>query len=259
MDLATILGLVVAFGALLVSVMMEGGKLSGFVNLPAFILVLGGSIGVTLIGLFTRHFMSLPIVLKQAFFGQNIDPVQVIKTLTEFSRKARREGILALEGDVKNLRIPFVKRGMQLVIDGTAPELVQEILETELASMQARHKIGIGIFENLGGFAPTLGILGTVMGLVNMLANLSEPGEMGHAIASAFLATLYGVGSANLIFLPIGNKLKARSADEARAYELAVEGILAVQNGDNPHVVVSKMQSYLPPSVKMKAAAKETA
>lgn len=257
MDLGTLLGLLIAFGALLVSVMMEGGSLRGFVNVPAAVLVLGGSVGATMIGFFVKHLTSSPAVLKQAFFGKHVDPLQVIDTLMTFSRKARREGILALESELKNVKIPFLRRGMQLVVDGTSPELVRDILDTELASMQSRHRVGISMFETLGGFAPTLGILGTVMGLIYMLASLAEPGDMGHAIASAFLATLYGVGSANLIFLPIANKLKAKSAEEARAYELAMQGILSVQSGDNPFVVASKMHSFLSPRARQKAQAKE--
>lgn len=256
MDLATIIGLLLAFGAIFLSVTLEKGALSGFVNAPAFVLVMFGTLGATTICFPLKDLLKLPIVMKQAFFTKQIEPAEMMKNLLEFSRKARREGILALEDEVRKSHIPFLQRGMSLVIDGASPELVREILETELASMQARHRIGIGIFDTLGGFAPTLGILGTVMGLVNMLANLSEPGEMGHAIASAFIATLYGVGSANLIFLPIGNKLKARSHEETHAYELALEGILALQNGDSPRLVASKMQSFLSPQLREHAVQK---
>jgi len=256
MDLATILGLIMAFGALLLAVVLGGGDLKGFANISAAVIVLGGTLGATAIGFSLKEMLRLPVVTRQAFFGKPIDPQEVLQAITEFSRKARREGILALEEDVRQVPIPFVRRGMSLVIDGTSAELVREILETELASMQARHRGGISIFETLGGFAPTLGILGTVMGLVNMLANLSEPGEMGHAIAAAFIATLYGVGTANLIFLPIGNKLKAKSQAETSAYELAMEGILAIQSGDSPRVVASKMQSFLSPRSREQATQK---
>lgn len=253
MDLATILGLIIAFGALIVAVNIEGGQLIGFANLSAAFIVLGGTFGVTAVAHSTKQILRTPIVLKNAFFTKPIDAKELMSRLVEFSRKARREGILALEEDVRGVNIPFIQRGMSLVIDGTSPEMVQEILDAELASMQARHQEGISVFEAMGGFAPTLGILGTVMGLVNMLANLSEPDEMGHAIAAAFIATLYGVGTANLIFLPIANKLKARSQEETHSYELAMEGILAIQNGDGPRVVASKMQAYVAPKDKESA------
>jgi chemotaxis protein MotA len=256
MDLATVLGLIAAVVALLGSVLIEGGSLGGFINIPAALLVYVGTAGATIMGMPIQQIKAMPVVLKQAFFTKPVDSVEVMQCLVEFSRKARREGILALEDDIKKLPIPFIQRGMQLVIDGTDPELVAEILEIELASMQARHRTGINVFETMGGFAPTLGIIGTVMGLVNMLANLDEPGEMGGAIASAFIATLYGVSSANLIFLPIANKLKARSAEETRVYELAIGGILALQSGDSPRVVASKMQSFLAPATREMASIK---
>ena len=256
MDLATVFGLIVAFAAIFLSITLEGGKMSGFVNLSAFIIVMGGTLGATAMGLSLKQITISPAVLKQAFFSKPIDSLEVMNILIAFSRRARREGILALEDDIRNVKIPFVQRGIQLVIDGTSPELVREIMETELDSMQARHRAGISVFDGLGGFAPTLGILGTVMGLVNMLANLNEPGEMGGAIAAAFIATLYGVGSANLVFLPIANKLKARSTEETSAYELALEGILSLQSGDNPLVVASKMQSFLSPNMRDKSKQK---
>lgn len=247
MDLATVFGLILALVAILASVLMEGGELSGFVNFPAAVLVLGGTLGATAICFPLKDLLKVPEVLKQAFFAKQLEPTEVMKIITDFSRKARKEGILALEEDVKRLPIPFLQRGMSMVIDGTSPEMVREIMENELVSMQGRHRIGIGFFDTMGGFAPTLGILGTVMGLVNMLSNLDKPDEMGGAIASAFIATLYGVGTANLIFLPVANKLKARSHEESHTYELAMEGILTLQNGDGPRVVASKMQSFLSP------------
>jgi chemotaxis protein MotA len=250
MDVPTILGMVLAFAALLIAIVMEGGSIGGFINISAAIIVLGGTAGATTIGLSFKEIKIAPQVMKQAFFGKPIDSLEVAGILIEFSRKARREGILALEDDVRKVPIPFIRRGMSLVIDGTSADLVREVLETELDSMQARHRTGISIFDTMGGFAPTLGILGTVMGLVNMLANLDEPGEMGHAIAAAFIATLYGVGVANLVFLPIANKLKAKSAEETHAYEMAIEGILALQSGDSPRVVTSKMQSFISPKHK---------
>jgi len=250
MDIATILGIVLAFGAILVSVLIEGGGLGQFVNMPAIIIVIGGTLGATILSYPLKQILGLPGVMKHAFMFKESDAVAVMRQIVEYARKARREGILALEQDAHNTDNQFLRLGIQLVVDGTPAELVREILETEISSMRKRHGVGESIFSTLGGFAPTLGILGTVMGLVNMLARLNEPGEMGHAIAAAFCATLYGVGIANLVFLPIGNKLKMRSHHEAALYELIIEGVLALQEGDNPRVVQSKMEAFLPPKDK---------
>jgi chemotaxis protein MotA len=254
MDIATLIGLTLAFGALLVSVFIEGGGLAGFVNVPAIIIVIGGTLGATVLSYPMKQIIGLPAVMKHAFMFKELDAVQVMRQIVEYARKARREGILALEQEARNTDSQFLRLGIQLVVDGTPAELVREILETEVHSMRKRHSVGESIFSTMGGFAPTLGILGTVMGLVNMLARLSEPGEMGHAIAAAFCATLYGVGIANLVFLPIGNKLKLRSHHEAALYELIIEGVLALQEGDNPRVVQSKMEAFLPAKEKAQLA-----
>jgi len=217
MDRTTLLGLIVAFGAIGLSVMLEGGRAESFVNVPAGILVLGGTIGATVVGLPWRQVADVPRVMKQAFLGRQVDSLEVMELMTEFIRRARRDGILALDADVENLDNEFLRTGLQLVIDGTSQELLREMLETEVRAMRARHSMGQNIFGTLGGFAPTLGIIGTVMGLVYMLANLERPEEMGHSIASAFIATLYGVSAANLVFLPIANKLKAKSEEDLDA------------------------------------------
>jgi len=252
MDLTTLLGLVLGWGALGLAVKMEGGHLGGFVNPPAFILVIGGTIGATLIGLPWRHATSIPIVLLRAFLGKRVDSLEVMELLTDFIRRARRDGVLALDAEVQKLSNEFLRTGLQLVIDGTAQELLRDILATELRAMRARHSMGQSIFNTLGGFAPTLGIIGTVMGLVNMLGSLERPEEMGRNIAGAFIATLYGVSVANLVFLPIANKLKANSEEEQAAYRLAVEGILSLQSGESPRLAAARMRPFLPPRAKQR-------
>ena len=250
MDLTTVLGLAVAWGAVLVSILLEGGHLGAFFNVPAALIVFGGTIGATIIGLPWRHAKAIPQVLMRAFFGRPVDSLQMMNLLTDIIRRARRDGILALEGEIKNVSNEFLGAGLQLVIDGTSQDLLRDILDTELRAMKNRHSTGQEIFTNLGGFAPTLGIIGTVMGLVHMLGKLDEPGDMGHSIASAFVATLYGVSSANLIFLPIANKLKANSQEELAAYQLAVQGILCLQAGESPRVAAARMRSFLSPRAK---------
>jgi chemotaxis protein MotA len=193
---------------------------------------------------------ALPAVMRQAILGKPLDVVAMMKAIVGYATRARKEGLLVLEEEARQVNNEFLRLGLQLVVDGTPSELAREIMETEVEAMQARHRAGESIFSTMGGFAPTLGILGTVMGLVSMLASLSEPDKMGGAIANAFIATLYGVGLANLVFLPIGNKLKCRSQQEVTSYQLAIEGMLAIQAGENPRAVAARMRSFLSPKEK---------
>lgn len=250
MDLATIIGLLVAWGAVVTALLMEGGHLDDLVNPAALLIVAGGTFGATAVAFSWKHLSAIPEVVKNAFFCREPDLTQIIKILVEFARKARRAGILTLEEDCQKVDNKYLQTGIRLVIDGTPSEMVREILETEIVSLQERHKVGQNIFNTMGGFSPTLGIIGTVMGLIHMLASLNQPGKMGPAIASAFIATLYGVAFANLVFLPIATKLKAKTAEEIIAYDMIIEGILSIQAGDNPRMVESKMMAYLPPKVR---------
>ena len=250
MDFATLAGLILAWGALAVALMIEGGHFGDLVNASAFVIVIGGTAGATVISLPTSQVRNVYTIAKQAFFAPKEDVVAIISTVVQFGRLARREGILALEADTEKLDNRFLRRGLQLVIDGTPSELIREILETEIAAMEERHKAGQGIFSMMGGYAPTLGIIGTVLGLVHMLASLSEPGKMGSGIAAAFIATLYGVSTANLIFLPISGKLKVRTEEEAAVYQMVIEGILAIQAGESPRMIEMKMTAFLPPTIR---------
>ncbi len=248
MDLTTILGLVIGIGALLLSVILEGGHISSLFSIPAFVMIAGGTIGATAIGFTVEELKSVPALLRIAFKEEHHDVASLIRTLVSFAEKARREGLLALEEDLNAIEDKFLKKGMQLVIDGTDAELVRSIMETELAFIQERHHKGASIFDAAGGYAPTMGIIGTVMGLVHVLGNLSDTESLGPAIATAFLATLYGIFSANIFFLPLAGKLKNRSAHQVLVYEVTLEGILSVQAGDNPRIVEEKLEAFLAPT-----------
>ncbi|MDH4179118.1 MAG: flagellar motor protein [Armatimonadota bacterium] len=250
MDLTTLVGLLIAWGAVLCSILLEGGHLGAFWNLPAALIVIGGTIGATAIGLPMRQAMGAAQVLMRAFLGRPVNGVDVIELLSDLIRRARRDGVLGLESEIRNIDNEFLRSGLQLVIDGTSQDLLRDILKAEIEAMRARHEMGQAVFTAAGGFAPTLGIIGTVMGLIHMLGKLDKPEEMGHSIAAAFVATLYGVAIANLILLPIANKLKANSEEELTAYELAVEGILALQAGESPRVANTRMRSFLSPQAK---------
>lgn len=252
MDIATLLGLFLGWGALIVCLYMEGGGLGQMVNLPAFILVVVGTIGATMVGYDFNTIKCIPKILKNAMTTRLPDPNQLVDTVVGMARIARNKGILALDDMSEDLDNKFLRRGIQLVVDGTSSVLIREVLETEIDALHDRHKVGESFFTALGGFSPTLGIIGTVLGLINMLSKLNEPSKMGHAIAGAFIATLYGVAFANLFYLPISAKLKTRTAHEVLIQEMVLEGILSIQCGENPRSVEDRMVSFLSPEMKLK-------
>ncbi len=248
MKAATAIGIAVAAIGILLSGIMGGVAPTAFIDIPAFLIVLGGTAGVTLASVGMDGFKKIPKLYKLAFGPPELDVKGRVAQLVSFAEQARREGLLALDSQTAEIEDDFTRKGMQLVVDGSDPELVAEVLEAEIDGMTARHHEGAMPFEKAGGFAPTMGIIGTVMGLVHVLSNLSAPSTLGPAISSAFIATLMGVGSANVVYLPVANRLKALSKQEAELRNLTLEGILAVQAGDNPRVVAEKLGSFVPPA-----------
>jgi chemotaxis protein MotA len=248
MKAATAIGIGVAFGSLLLSSLMDGSNPATFLNIPALIIILGGTFGVTLASCGMAPMKAVPGLYKLVFSAQPPELRERIDLLVSLADQARREGLLALDAQLSEVEDPFTRKALQLVVDGTDPELVHAILEAEIDGMAARHEAGAAPFEKAGGFAPTMGIIGTVLGLVHVLENLAAPSTLGPSISSAFLATLMGVGSANVIFLPVANRLKAISAEEVELRMMTLEGILSLQSGDNPRLVADKLMSYLPPA-----------
>src|SRR5690348_4668984 len=247
MKAITAIGIACAFGALFVSAILEGTNPVAFLNIPALILITGGTAGATMASTNFRAFMTAPKAAIMSFKGSSIDSASSIGLMVELSEKARRNGLLALEEDVAKIDDAYTRKGLQLVVDGTDSDLVAAILEAEVDGLAARHQLVAGLFATAGGFAPTVGIIGTVMGLIHVLENLAAPSTLGPAISGAFIATLYGVGSANVVFLPTANKLKSMSAEEAELRSMTLEGILSIQAGDNPRVVADKLMSFIPP------------
>jgi len=246
MDIATISGLVLALTVIVVALIMDGGSPAElFAHPSAIILIFGGSLGATIITSPLHLILILPKVIMQAFTTNHFDAKGTIELLTKLADKARREGLLALEDDSKKITDKFLQKGISMVVDGIDPEQVSAILETTVDQMRTRHKHGIGFFTAAGAFAPTFGIIGTVMGLISVLKQLDNPSALGEAIAAAFLATLWGLLSANLIYLPLAGKLKAKSEEEARNRYMQLEGILAIQAGENPRVVRDKLSAFL--------------
>lgn len=261
MDLGTIVGLALAVGAILISAVLEashGGHLSfealgRLLNLPAALIVFGGTLGATMTCFRLRDFLNLGKFIGIATKENKLDMYELINEMVRYAEAARKEGLLKLEELVATVKNDFLKKGIQLIVDGTDPSLVREILEIETSYMEERHKIGILMFQQAGGFAPTMGIIGTVMGLVNVLANLSDTASLGPAISTAFIATFYGVFSANVFWLPIAQKLKVSSQEEAAARQIMIEGILSIQAGEHPRVIGEKLMSFLPPTKRVSA------
>lgn len=251
MDFATVGGIVLAFSGLVIGILIEGAALGSFFGVSALIIIFFGTIGATMVGFSMKQMAEIPKIVKHAFIQKTFDAAGVIATLVSFAEKARREGLLVLEDDAGKLDDKFLQKGIQLVVDGTDMELVRNIMNTELSFLETRHKVGENIFMTFGGFAPTLGIIGTVMGLVFVLGRgVENPEEAVHGIATAFLATLYGICSANMIFIPIANKLKLKSQEEVLLREIMIEGILSIQAGDNPRIVEEKLKAFLPPAAR---------
>ena len=248
MDPGTIIGIGLAVGSLLLSMILEGGNPAGFIVPPAWVLILGSTLGVTMASTGLKSVLKIPGLWIKALTGTVPDRSEAIRTLVRMAERARREGLLALEEEAANVTDPFLAKGVRLVVDGTDPELVKDILDLEVEAMAGRHFENATIFTHASGFAPTMGVLGTCMGLVHVLENLSDPGSLGPLIAGAFIATLLGVGSANVFYLPAANKLKELSTHEADARTMMVEGILSIQAGDNPRIVEEKLKTFLTPA-----------
>lgn len=247
MDLATIGGLVLGVGAILAAYTLEGGHIGAIAQAPPMIIVIGGTIGAATISTSFRTIRNIPQLLRIAFFGKSPDHMTTIGRIGALADKARREGVLGLEADLRQIHEPFFKKAVQLVIDGTEATVIRQILETEVNYIAERHRAGIGLFKALGGFSPTLGIIGTVLGLIHTLSNTQDASRMAVAIAGAFIATLWGIGMANLCYLPIGDKLRLRHEEEAANLELIIEGVIAIQSGDNPRIIRTRLLSFIDP------------
>ena len=246
MDIATVLGIVAGIVNILVGILL-GGSLMLFINVQSIVITVVGSMVSVVINYKLQDVLGLSNVLMKAVIVRQEDPSEVIALLVKFAERARREGILALEKQMEEVEDEFLRNGIQLAVDGTEPELLKDIMETELAYIESRHKKGRGIFEQWGYFAPAWGMIGTLIGLINMLANLDNPDALGPGMAVALITTLYGSVLANFLLLPIAGKLKEYSGEELLIKEMMIQGILSIQSGDNPRIVEQKLNSFIAP------------
>jgi chemotaxis protein MotA len=247
MDFATVIGLLIAVGAISGAFTLEGGSMSAIFLTAPMLIVIGGTLGATIVTTSMETVRQVPGYLRRALSSHNTRFTDTIEHITRLAEKARREGILGLEKDLIEVNDPFFKKALQLVVDGTEIQALHDILEIEMVYAGERHKRGITFFRKAGGFAPTMGILGTVLGLVHTLSNTGDASRMAAAIAAAFIATLWGVGLANLFFLPLADKLKMRHDEEMAHLELITEGALAIQGGENPRNIRRRLLSFIAP------------
>jgi chemotaxis protein MotA len=255
-DPATLIGFVVSLVALLVFMVMEGSDPMSLLFLPAIVLVIVATFGAAMSSQTMDDLKKLPAWFKMAVMPAKVPPAtDQIQTLVSLAEKARKEGLLALEAQVKAIEDPFLKRGLQMGIDGTDPEELRAVLESEIAAKKAEDKVAAKFMNNMGGYAPTIGILGCIVGLMNVMGNLSNPEALGPMVSAAFIATLWGVMAANFWFLPMGAKITRVSELQAAQMEMLVEGIAEIQAGTSPRTVRQKLTSLVPPSEQQREAA----
>jgi chemotaxis protein MotA len=247
MDVASIIGMCIGFGLVLWAL---GANIMAFVDFPSVMIVFGGTIGATLLHYPLGEVLRVMRVVKKAFLHKEESAAEIIRTLVRFAETARKEGILALEQHALSLEDEFLKNGIILAVDGTDPEYIREIMTTEVDNIAERHKNGAAIMEAMGTYAPAFGMIGTLIGLIIMLRNMNDPSSIGSGMAVALVTTFYGAVLANLVFMPIAGKLKLRSAHELLLKDLCIQGIMAIQSGDNPRVVENKLKAFLDPSMR---------
>jgi chemotaxis protein MotA len=255
MKASTPIGIVVCIVGILAGATIEGTPLGGLLNIPAILVIFGGIAGVSIATSGMEVMKLMPTLYKKAMTPEFPDHAQTVRELVGFAEKARKEGLLALEAQVKAIDDPFLKRGLQMGIDGTDPEELRAVLEGEISAKKAEDKVAAKFFTAMGGYAPTVGIIGTVVGLIHVLENLSDPASLGPLIAGAFVATLWGVLSANIFWLPMGAKITRISELQAAQMELLVEGITEIQAGTSPRAVRQKLTALVPPSEVAREAA----
>jgi chemotaxis protein MotA len=250
MDIATLLGIIVGGGLVILSVLMSEGVagFKPFLNYEAFLIVMGGTFCSLLVNYPIGQVFGLFKVLKKVMTSSGEDTSEIVTTFVNFAKKGRTEGFLALEGDVKLLKNDFLKRGVQLVIDGSDQEFIRNMMETELGFIRERHKVGCEIFNALGTYSPAFGIIGTVLGMILMLNSISNVEEVPRRMALCLAAAFFGLGSGYMLFLPMAGKLRRRSEEELLVKEIIIRGVLLLQSGVSPSIMEANLKAYLEPS-----------
>ncbi len=245
LDKTSVIGLLLGLGAIIFGQVLEGGHVSSLIQPTAFLIVVGGTIGAVMLQSPMPVFINGVRMFKWVFVPPPIAAEEIISRILNWSLIARREGLLALENQFAELRDPFHVKGLQLLVDGAEPGSLREVLAVQIESYEAQMRLAAKIWDSAGGYAPTIGILGAVMGLIHVMENLTDPSKLGAGIAVAFVATIYGVGLANLVFLPVAKKLLANVTHLVALREMYLDGLVGIANGDNPRVIEGRMRGYL--------------
>lgn len=245
MDILSIAGILIALFAILGGQALEGGHVGSILQLTAFIIVIGGTLGACMLQFPLPIFLRSLKMLSWVFRPPHHAPAEIIGQVLDWSNTARKGGLLALEPMLDDLADPFTKKGLQMLVDGAEPDKLRNVLEVELEAREHHDLQAAKVYESAGGYAPTVGILGAVLGLIHVMENLADPSKLGGGIAVAFVATVYGVGSANLFFLPIASKLKGIVHHQSTCKEMLIQGLGAIAEGENPRLIESKLQSYV--------------
>jgi len=245
MDILSIIGLVLGLAAVIGGSVLKGSGIAALLNGAAFLIVVVGTISAVLVQVRMRVFMHALKIVRWIFVSPGVDDEQIVQQVLQWSQVARRDGLLGLEGIAEEEPDEFVRKGLQLLVDGAEPETIRNIMDVEVSTREHFDQQGAKVFESLGIYSPTLGIIGAVMGLMAVMQNLAQPDKLGPGIAAAFVATIYGIGLANLIFLPIGNKLKSIVEHNSNQRELIIDGLVAIARGDNPRNIESRLRGYL--------------
>ena len=251
MDIGTVGGLGFAVVAIFIGIFLGGGNPLALIDAPSIAVVFGGTAGAIICSFPLARVLKLHSVVLQSVFSKPIDPTDTIKCLVQYAEIARREGILALENHIPDMKDEFIVRGVKMAVDGTDPELINQIMEIELEALIDRHGQGKQMLDTIGRYAPAFGMIGTLMGLIFMLSNMDDPSKIGPGMAVALITTLYGAVIANVVTGPLADKLQARDGEEIMAKTIVIAGVMAIQSGDNPRVVESKLMTYLPPGKRM--------
>jgi chemotaxis protein MotA len=254
LDIATLVGILISFGLVIVSIMM-GGDGSWFLNTPSLMIVCGGTMGATLLAYPLKDVFSVFRVVKNVFMHKSQVVSELIPLISEFAKKARQEGILSFESQLDDIQDPFLVQGIEMAIDGMESSAIEDVMTTEIIYLEERHRLGSDIFTTMGTFAPAVGMLGTIIGLVQMLMQMEDPSQIGAPMAVALLTTFYGTLLANLVFLPIAGKLKTRSKQEILVKQMVLQGVISIQSGDNHRIVEQKLKAFIAPRARIDASA----
>ena len=245
MDLTSLIGPIAGIALVVGSFLMEGGDIASLIQVTAALIVFGGTFGAVVFSFSQEQLISAIKATKRVFFNQHIDQKEIIAELVRYATKARKEGVIVLEKEAKNASDPLIKLGLEAVSDGADPSLVRDLMETQLAQMETSSTSDMKVWEAAGAYSPTFGIIGAVMGLINVMKNLADPSALGAGIAVAFVATIYGLIGANLVFIPMNTKIKNKDHHVFLAKQMMIEGILSIQAGESPALIERKLQAFI--------------